>query len=63
MGREPICYCFQVYREEIVAAIREHQPKTVEELQKYCKASMGCGSCRPDVEKIIAEELTKLKKK
>ncbi len=61
MSRELVCYCFEVSKEEIVSIIRQHKTRTVEEIQKYCKASMGCGSCRPNIEELIVEEFSKMK--
>lgn len=60
---ETICFCFEVSKAELIAIIREHKTATVEDVQKYCHASMGCGSCRRDIERLIAEELGKLKLK
>lgn len=58
--KDIVCFCFEISRQEIVEIIQKHKTTTVEELQKYCQASMGCGGCRPDVEKIIEEELAKM---
>ncbi|NUM36725.1 MAG: (2Fe-2S)-binding protein [Candidatus Brocadiae bacterium] len=57
--KDPVCFCFEVYKEELVEIIKKHKTKTVEEIQKYCQASMGCGSCRSDIEQIIEDELGK----
>ncbi len=56
---DPVCFCFEVYKNQLVEIIHKHKTKTVEDIQKYCQASMGCGSCRFDIEKIIEEELGK----
>ena len=62
MPTETICYCFEVSKQEIIDIIHDHKAKSVENIQKYCQASMGCGSCRTDIEKIIEEELAAEKK-
>ena len=58
--QDPICFCFEVYKEELVDIIHKYKTKTVEEIQTYCQASMGCGGCRGDIEKIIEEEWAKM---
>lgn len=58
-GKDPICYCFEVHEEEIVALVRRHEITSIEQLQKYADAGMGCGSCLRDLEKIIARESTR----
>lgn len=56
---EPVCYCFQVYEETILQIIREHKVNSVEELRRYCRAGMGCGTCTFDLEEIIEREKAK----
>ena len=51
--REPVCYCFEVYEDEIIEIIEKYHAKSVEDLQKYSQACMGCGSCRISIEAII----------
>ena len=48
-----ICNCFGVTQEEIERVIRENDLRTAEQVTNYCKAGGGCGSCIPDIEKII----------
>lgn len=57
--QEPVCYCFEVYEEEIRAIIRDKKVATVQDLHRHCQAGMGCGTCRSDLEKLVADELQK----
>jgi NifU-like protein len=50
-----VCTCFGVTDKEIKRVIRENNLSTVEQVTHYCKAGGGCGGCRPEIEKIIAE--------
>lgn len=54
---EIICKCFGVTDQLIRKAIRENNLKTVEDVTHYTKAGGGCGSCIPDIERILKEEL------
>lgn len=54
---EIICKCFGVTDQLIRKAIRENNLKNVEDVTHYTKAGGGCGSCIPDIEKILEEEL------
>ena len=56
-----VCFCFEVEEDTIINIIKNHNAKTVEEIQKHCKAGLGCGGCRPDIEEIIEKELGKTK--
>jgi len=72
---EIVCECARVTRKEIEDIIREHNVKTVEELQKYTKAGTYCKSCvapggheeKPiylvDIIKQVNEEMEKEKLK
>lgn len=62
MADETVCFCFEVSKQTLIDIIREHKTATVEEVQKYCQASMGCGSCRKDIEALIAQELPIVKR-
>jgi len=48
-----VCNCFGITEEEIRRVVRENDLTTVEQVTNYCKAGGGCGSCIPDIEKII----------
>jgi bacterioferritin-associated ferredoxin len=52
-GADVTCTCFNVPTIEIVVAIRKHRVRTVEELKAHLPATTGCGSCRPDVQRLI----------
>ncbi len=54
---EIICKCFGVTDQLIRKAIRENNLRTVEDVTHYTKAGGGCGSCIPDIERILEEEL------
>ncbi|WP_243546005.1 Fe-S cluster assembly protein NifU [Pseudodesulfovibrio tunisiensis] len=50
-----ICECFGVYDEEILAAIKENNLRTVEDVTNFTKAGGGCGKCVEDIERLLAE--------
>lgn len=54
-----ICGCFGVTEDKIREVIREDALNTVEEITNYTKAGGGCGKCKPDIQKILDEELAK----
>jgi len=54
---EIVCKCFGVTDAEIRRVITENHLGSVEEVTNYTKAGGGCGQCKPDIEKIIAEVL------
>ena len=54
-----VCYCFRIPKKEIVGIIKKHKCRTVEAVQMHCSACEGCGGCRPDIEDLIEECLTK----
>lgn len=49
-----ICKCFGVTEDQIERSIIEHNLTTVEEVTNYTKAGGACGSCHPDIEKLLA---------
>lgn len=49
------CTCFHVATDAIRAAIRAHGLTTVEQVKDRTKAGCGCGSCRPDVQRLLDE--------
>lgn len=57
-----ICQCFGVTDEDIREEIRANKLKTVEDVTNYTKAGGGCGSCIPDIQKILDEELNTVEK-
>lgn len=50
---ELLCHCMRVERGRIVAAIR-NGAESVEDLQIQTSACTGCGTCRWDLEELIA---------
>lgn len=54
-GPEITCTCFQVETATIRAAILRHRLTTVEDVRRRTKAGTGCGTCRPDLQKLIEE--------
>ncbi len=52
-----VCHCFGVKDTLIREMIRDNNLKTVEDVTNYTKAGGACGSCIPDIEDILAEEL------
>jgi len=52
-----VCQCFGITDTLIRKVIRENNLKTVEDVTNYTKAGGACGSCIPEIEHIIREEL------
>ena len=52
-GGEIVCACFALERDMIVAAIREHDLRTVDDVRARMPATRGCGTCLPDVEALL----------
>lgn len=50
-----VCHCMRITDSQILEKIRNGLT-TVEDLADDCGITMGCGGCRPSVEKIIREE-------
>ncbi len=50
-----VCECFGVTDEKIKRVIRENNLQTVEDVTNFTKAGGGCGSCIPEIEKILRE--------
>jgi NifU-like protein len=55
-----ICKCFGVTEEKIVAAAKQNNLKTVEEITNFTKAGGACGRCKDDIQKIL-DKLNKFK--
>lgn len=49
-----VCGCNNVWRDEIVKAI-EQGATTVEAIKEKTLASTGCGTCQPEVERILKD--------
>jgi len=50
-----ICNCNEVYKSEIIKAIKEKGLKTVEEVGEETLAGTGCGGCQEDIQAILDE--------
>jgi len=56
-----VCSCFGVGRNTICSAIRERGLKTAAEITSCLKAGGNCGSCVPELKKLLVEtEMTRL---
>lgn len=51
-----ICVCFGVGLQVISAAIRDRRVRSVEEIGAALKAGTNCGSCVPELRKILADQ-------
>ncbi len=52
---EIVCQCFGVTDQKIKRVIKENKLHTVDDVTNFTKAGGGCGSCIPDIEKILKE--------
>ena len=52
------CYCTSVTREQVIAAVRAHDCRTVDDVKATTGACSGCGSCRPELI-LLLRSLTK----
>jgi NifU-like protein len=59
---EVVCNCFGVTDNEIKRVIKDNSLKTVEDVTNYTKAGGACGTCLPEIEKILADALGEEKK-
>ena len=50
-----VCSCFGVGRNTICDAVRKHDLKTPAEITQCVKAGGNCGSCVPELKKLLAE--------
>lgn len=50
-----ICNCMDIYKSEIVAAIKEHGLTTFEEVGEHTDAGTACGTCEEDILEILEE--------
>ncbi|BEG97862.1 (2Fe-2S)-binding protein [Bacteroides sedimenti] len=50
-----ICNCNEIYKSEIVKAIKEKGLKTVEEVGEVTTAGTVCGECQEDIQEILDE--------
>jgi len=57
-----VCKCFGVTEPKIRQAIRENGLTSVEQITHYTKAGGGCTLCLDEIQKILDEELSALRK-
>jgi len=50
-----ICGCNGVCKGTIVAAINEKGLTSLDEVRLHTKASASCGSCRPEIKRLVME--------
>ena len=50
-----VCACFEVGLNQIVAAVATEQSISIETVGRLLKAGTNCGSCRPEIGRIIHE--------
>lgn len=55
-----ICVCFDVGVKTIVAAIARGEATTVEAIGTALRAGSNCGSCRPELKRLVADHAPKL---
>lgn len=55
---EIVCQCFGVTDKKLKRVIRENNLRTVDDVTNFTKAGGGCGSCEPDIEKILLDVWT-----
>ena len=54
-----VCVCMDVYKSEIIKAIRDKGLTTLDELIDETDAGTGCSSCHSEIEDILQQELNK----
>ncbi len=57
MDNELICSCFDVYKDDIVKAIKEKDLDNLQEVMDETDAGNGCGSCHDRIQEILNELL------
>jgi NifU-like protein len=50
-----LCKCFEVTEEKIRKVATENHLTTVEQVTHFTKAGGGCGTCIPDIERLLKE--------
>ncbi|MBN2668749.1 MAG: (2Fe-2S)-binding protein [Bacteroidales bacterium] len=50
-----ICTCFDVYKSEIVKAIKSKELTTLQEVIDVTDAGNGCGCCHDSIQEILDE--------
>jgi len=55
MNEEPICQCMDIYKSELVAAIKEKGLKTIDEVGEATEAGTLCGGCHDEIQEVLDE--------
>jgi NifU-like protein len=50
-----ICHCYDVYKSEIVKAIKTKELTSIQEVIDVTDAGAGCGSCHNTIQEILDE--------
>jgi NifU-like protein len=50
-----ICNCFDVYKSDIVKAIKTNELTNLQEVMDATDAGNGCGSCHDSIQEILDE--------
>jgi assimilatory nitrate reductase catalytic subunit len=50
-----VCACFGVGRNQICAAVASGKANSAEDIGAQLKAGTNCGSCLPEVRRLVAE--------
>ena len=48
-----ICLCFRVSKRKVIQYLRVEKPRVASQLSQCYGAGMGCGWCRPFLEKLF----------
>jgi bacterioferritin-associated ferredoxin len=56
-GNDITCVCFGIPTVEIRDVIRRHRLTTVSEVQEHLPAGSGCGTCRPEIQQLLDDDL------
>jgi bacterioferritin-associated ferredoxin len=54
-GADITCVCFSIPTADIRSVIARHHLTTVDQVKEHLPASSGCGTCRPEIEQLLAE--------
>jgi NAD(P)H-nitrite reductase large subunit len=50
------CVCFRIPYDNLIRIIKEHKPKSANDVSMICPAGRGCGMCRPYIDYYIQKE-------
>lgn len=50
-----LCRCHKIERHQLAAIIKREQPTSLDALRAFSPASTACGSCRPEVTRLLEE--------